>query len=288
MSSTRRSLPAVGIHVPISKGVNLAVDRAIEIGCVGVFQIFTCSPRRWDAPELKPDLAAEFRRSAKNHGFLSVAHMPYMPNLSSPDDKFYKQSVDVAVRETRRCAELGIEYLVLHFGSRMGSPIEEAHGRVIHACKKTIEATEKVRLLLETSAGTKNSVGSRFEYLRKVIDGIGRPDRIGICFDTCHVFASGYDLRSKENVQETMEEFDRAVGISNLYLIHLNDSKEGLGEGKDRHEHIGLGQIGAEGLKALLVQDNLRHIPFVLETPIDDIRDDSQNVAYTKKLAGIK
>lgn len=215
--------------------------------------------------------------------------MPYMPNLASPEEDFYNQSVDVLVREVRRCAELGVGSLVLHFGSHLGSSIDEGHRRVISACKRAISETPlaEVRLLLETSAGSRNSIGSRFEYLKKVLDGVGNEKRTGVCFDTCHVFASGYDLRNNEAVRKTMREFDEVVGLSNLQLIHLNDSKGALGEGKDRHEHIGMGQIGDLGFTALLNYRKTINVPFILETPVDKVRSDRQDVAHTKKLAGI-
>ncbi|MGI0079424.1 MAG: deoxyribonuclease IV, partial [Nitrososphaerales archaeon] len=198
---------SVGIHVSISKSIDLAVDRALEIGCVGTFQIFTCSPRRWAAPELDPAQAGRFRHNITVHNFTPFVHMPYMPNLASPEDDFYKQSVEVLIREARRCNNLGVGSLVLHFGSHLGSSIDQGHERVIGACKKAILETQDsgVRLLLETSAGARNSVGSRFEFVKKVLDGVGNEGRTGVCFDTCHVFASGYDLRSEEAVKKTLD-----------------------------------------------------------------------------------
>lgn len=281
--------PSVGIHVSISERIDLAIDRALDLGCVGTFQIFTCSPRRWAASELDPAQAGQFRHKAKDHNFTPFAHMPYMPNLASPEDDFYTQSVEVLTREVKRCSKLGVDSLVLHFGSHLGSSIDQGHERVIKACRNAIKETQDspVRLLLETSSGTRNSIGSRFEFVQKVLVGVGNERRAGVCLDTCHVFSSGYDLRTEEAVQKTIEDFDSVVGLSNLYLIHLNDSKGGLGEGKDRHEHIGLGQIGAKGFQALLNTERLRQIPLILETPIDRVRDDKQDVAYTKKIAGI-
>lgn len=284
-----KSTRAIGIHVSISKGVNLAVSRALEVGCLGTFQIFTSSPRRWAAPKLVSELATEFKTKSSANGFVPIAHMPYMPNLSSPEPDFYKQSVEVLIREIGRCDELDIEKLVLHFGSPKDTTMEEGHVRIVEACKRAISETpsSKVKMLLETSSGSRNSIGSRFEYVRKVLEQIGSPERSGVCFDTCHVFGSGYDIRTPEGARKTISEFDRIVGISRLYLIHINDSKGGLGEGMDRHEHIGLGQIGMKGFRALFEIDEISHIPFVLETPIDSVRDDKQEVAVARELAGI-
>ena len=277
---------SVGIHVSIAESIDLAVDRATQVGCAGTFQIFTCSPRRWAAKTLDESQIHLFQEKAHKAKFKPFAHMPYMPNLSSPDEKFYTESVDVLIREIQRCSSLGIRGFVVHFGSHMGSSIEEGHKRIALACKKAISATEKcdVRILLENSAGVRNSVGSRFEYIRSVLDLISDDKRTGVCFDTCHAFASGYDLKTFEAAQSTIENFDRAVGMKRLFLIHVNDSKGALGEASDRHEHIGLGNIGDAGFRAFFALKEVRNVPLILETPIDSNRDDKQDVAHVWKL----
>ncbi len=276
----------IGIHVSIAERIDLAVDRAVELGCVGAFQIFTCSPRRWAAKPIKAEQAELFKYKSKHEGFKPVAHMPYMPNLSSPDHQFYSDSVNVLIREIKRCDELGIEGLVVHFGSHMGTSIEEGHKKIISACKKAIEDTgdSEVRILLENSASVKNSVGSKFEQIRVVLDRIGNGERTGVCFDTCHAFASGYDLRDQESAQATIREFDEKVGLTKLFLIHANDSKGKFGEGSDRHDHIGLGNIGSKGFKSLFALKEIRQIPLVLETPIDERRGDKENISFARKL----
>jgi deoxyribonuclease IV len=277
---------AIGIHVSISKQIDLAFDRAIELGCLGAFQIFTCSPRRWAAKDLDHNQVQAFLNKSHSSKFQVFAHMPYMPNLASPDKAFHSQSIEVLAREIRRCAALEVPHLVVHFGSHQGSSIAEGHERVIRACKQAIHATEgkNVRILLETSAGTRNSVGSKFEYVGSVLKQVDRPARMGACFDTCHVFASGYDLRTPEAAEKTIEEFDRLVGLKNLYAIHVNDSKAGLGEARDRHEHIGLGKISDEGFRSFFALKKIEHIPLILETPIDQVRDDKENLAHAKTL----
>lgn len=276
----------IGIHVSIAKQIDFAVDRALEIGCVGTFQIFTCSPRRWAAKELEPNEASAFVQKARSSNFQVFAHMPYMPNLASPDKSFYSQSVEVLIREIRRCSTLQISSLVVHFGSHQGSSIAEGHQRVVDACKSAIEKTEhaKVRILLETSAGTRNSIGSKFEYVATVLDKINSKDRTGACFDACHVFVSGYDLRSPGAAAKTVDEFDKIVGIDRLYAIHVNDSKAELGQARDRHEHIGMGKIGDDALRSFFSIRKIRDIPLILETPIDEVRDDKENVAHAKSL----
>ena len=276
----------VGIHVSIAGNLASSVQRAVEVGCVGTFQIFTCSPRRWTASPLDPLQAVLFKDKISELEFVPFAHMPYMPNLSSPDDRFYTESVKVLVREINRCEELGVKGVVVHFGSHMGSSIENGHSRIISGCKEAIKATSssKVRILLENSAGVRNSVGSKFEYVEYVLEQIGDMKRTGVCFDTCHAFACGYDLRTIESVKKTIAEFDRIIGLEKLHLIHANDSMGDLGEGKDRHEHLGLGKIGQSGFKSLFSNESIKGIPLILETPTDGRRGDKQNVAYAKSL----
>lgn len=277
---------AVGIHVSISGKLDLSVDRAIEVGCVGAFQIFTCSPRQWKASKLKPGEVDFFKSKVKQNNFRVFAHMPYLPNLSSPEESFYRKSVDVLKREIGRCDELGVRYLVLHFGSHMGTSIEAGQKRIIGACNEALRdlANSQVRMLLENSAGVKNSVGSEFPFIRKVLEAIHDRDRVGVCFDTCHAFAANYDLRTMEAVQETIADLERNVGLENLHLIHLNDSKGGIGDSLDRHEHIGGGKIGIEGMSAILNLKELRHLPVVLETPMDEEGDDKRDIETVRKL----
>ncbi len=279
----------MGIHVSIAGSVDLAVDRALEVGCVGTFQIFTCSPRRWAARPLEETEIDLFRGKLGKYGYVPFAHMPYMPNLASPDDSFYDQSVDVLVRELKRCDQLGVFGLVLHFGSFLESDFEKGESKMVSACITAIKKTEEtsVRLLLENSAGGSGSIGSKFETIGKVLQEINVDDRTGLCLDTCHAFAGGYDITSPEEITKVLDDLDSEIGLEKVFLIHANDSKEGLGEGKDRHEHIGLGKIGVKGFRAIMESPRITGMPVVLETPIDDMRNDVQNVAVMKRIAGI-
>lgn len=275
---------SIGLHVSISQKLDLAVDRAIEAGCVGAFQIFTCSPRQWNASRLKSEDVDLFKQKVKQFYFQPFAHMPYLPNLSSPDKDFFSKSVGVLVREVTRCQELGVKNLVLHLGSHMGTSIEQGHRRIIDACNEALSQRSEVRLLLENSAGVKNSVGSEFSNLKNIMDQLSDRRRVGVCLDTCHAFAAGYDLTSTKAVRETMVKFQREVGIDRLFLIHLNDSKGNLGDNLDRHEHIGKGRIAREGMSAILHEELLHHIPVVLETPFEKEGDDRRDIAAVKKL----
>jgi len=280
---------AIGLHVSISGRLKDSVERAKSVGCVKTFQIFTCSPRRWNAAPLLDEEVEEFLQGVKTNDYNVFCHMPYLPNLCSPDTKFYDQSVSVLTREIKRCNALEIRNLVLHTGSHLGTSVSDGHERFVRACKKSIKDTAdvNVRLLIENSAGVKNSVGSRFEDIRSILEKIGVPERTGVCFDTCHAFASGYDLRSPKTVKQIAVEFDKIIGIENLKLIHLNDSKGELGGSRDRHENIGEGRIGANGLKAVLLLDEFSQVPVILETPIEHEGDDKRNLAAAKSLMGM-
>lgn len=276
----------VGIHVSISGRLDQCVDRALELKCRGAFQIFTCSPRRWDASPLDPAETTNFRKKVSESNFEVFVHMPYLPNLSSPDGTLYKKSVEVLRREISRCSELGIRNLILHFGSHLNTSIDGGRERIVEATRKSLRETEglQVRLLLENSADPK-SVGSSFKSIGEVFDQVGDKNRMGVCLDTCHAFASGYDLSTEASLQKSLDVFDSAIGLRNLVLIHLNDSKGKLGSGLDRHESIGKGNIGRAGMKAILRSSRLESLPIILETPRDYEGEDRENIETTKRLA---
>ena len=211
--------------------------------------------------------------------------MPYLPNLSSPDTDGYNKSIKTMIKEVERCDILGIPYLVTHLGSHRGTGEEKGIKRLVDALNKVAETNADVTILLENTAGQKNSVGSDFYQWGEIFSKCKKKERFGVCFDTCHAFAAGYDLRKKENVNETMKKFEDAVGFDNLKILHLNDSKGLLNENRDRHEHIGLGEIGDVGMKEIIKIMNKNNIPMILETPIDDRRDDFGNIDKVKSLA---
>ena len=284
----KKDTHSIGIHVSIAGKLDQSVDRALALQCVGAFQIFTSSPRRWNASPLDSTEAATFRKKVSESNYEVFVHMPYLPNLSSPDPAFYKQSKQVLTREILRCSELGIEYLVLHFGSHMNTTIESGRDRIVEACSSSIEETKgsKVRLLLENSADPK-SVGSNFQTIGQVLEKVKDGSRMGVCLDTCHAFASGYDLSNQSSLEKSLDIFDFQIGLSNVYLIHLNDSKGKLGSGLDRHESIGKGAIGKTGMAAILTSKRLLGLPVVLETPRDYEGEDKDNIEMTKRLAGV-
>jgi deoxyribonuclease-4 len=211
--------------------------------------------------------------------------MPYLPNLATPNPDAYSKSVDTFQKEVERCCQLGIPYLVTHLGSHLGTGEENGIKRLVKALEKAVEVKRDVMILLENTAGQKNSVGSDFKQLAEIFFQLKPAKRFGICFDTCHTFAAGYNLRTKVAVKETLHKFDEAVGFEYLKILHLNDSKGKLRSQVDRHYHIGLGGIGKEGLGEVVKFMNNKKIPIILETPIDDIRDDFENIRIAKELA---
>ena len=277
----------IGLHVSISGSIDMAINNAIDREC-SAFQIFTRNPRSWCAKALELFEANKFiekLKESKIERMAICAHMPYLPNLSSPEDDGYQKSIKSMIKEIERCDKLGVPYLVTHLGSHKGSGEENGIKRLTDALNKVAETKADVIILLENTAGQKNSVGSDFKQLAEIFSKCKPAKKFGICLDTCHAFVAGYDLRTKNSVKKTMKEFDDTVGIKHLKILHLNDSKGELNSNRDRHHHIGLGEIGNEGLGEMIKIMNKHKIPIVLETPIDDRRDDFGNLKQAKSLA---
>ena len=243
------------MHVSIAGSIDRSVDNALTLGCTA-FQIFTRNPRGWNAKPLSNKDVTDFREklaASKIDRFATVSHMPYLPNLSSPEDDPFAKSLNSLVEELKRCSKLGVPYLVAHLGSHKGSGDQKGIEKLVKAFTKAIENTPNdVMILLENTAGQKNSVGSNLEQLASILFQLKPAKRFGICFDTCHLFAAGYDLRDEKTVKSTLEQFNKFIGVEHLKIVHLNDSKGVLGCNVDRHEHIGLGNIGETGLSYVI------------------------------------
>ena len=271
----------VGFHVSIAGSISNAIDNAKSTGC-SAFQIFSRNPRGWEAKALTEADARLFKEKLSLSGIdkdaISV-HMPYLPNLSGQGD-LYKKSVDTLAGELKRAGMLGIPYLTVHLGSHLGKGVDEGIRQLVGAISAARDQTkrkgENVMILLENNAGQKNNVGGNFQEIRRILDLLSV--NAGVCLDTCHAFASGYDLRSGKDVQKMLDAFDHAIGLKDLKFVHLNDSKGDLGSNLDRHEHLGLGKIGKTGLSYLVRHDAIAKLPIVMETPIDDKRDDRGNM----------
>jgi deoxyribonuclease-4 len=275
----------VGVHVSIAGSLDLAVDRARDAGC-DVFQQFSRNPRGWGYKPLLDEDCDTYRAKIKATGLIPVDHMPYLPNLASPKSEIYEKSVASLTEELKRCGKLGIPYLVTHLGHHLGDGIAGGRARVVNAINTSLsESDNGVMLLLENTAGEKNSAGSSFEHIRGIMNGLDAPRRIGICFDTCHAFAAGYELRTEEGIEDTLTQFDELVGIGNLKVVHLNDTKGDRNSGLDRHEHIGMGFIGQDGFRRILHHPAFKDLPLVCETPVDDRRDDRGNIQVVRDLS---
>lgn len=275
----------LGLHCSIQGSIDLVVDRGLKRGC-NTLQMFSRNPRGWDSKRLSREEVERFRVKLRESGIWPVfIHTPYLLNLASPKENVYAKSVAVLKDELRRAADLGVPYVVTHLGSHLGYGKMEGFRRIVAAMNSSFSVVEnKVVLLLENTAGTKNSMGSSFEDVQYILSEIEVRERVGVCFDTSHAFAAGYDLVSRGAVRYTLQRFEELIGLEALKLVHLNDSTGGLGSRIDRHEHIGLGRIGEEGFRNIL-QSRLGKLPLILETPIDGRRDDLGNLKKVRELA---
>ena len=274
----------LGFHVSISGTIDKAVDRAMELGC-DTFQIFSRNPRSWSFRPLKEDEIEAFKEKKYRAGIgPAFVHMPYILNLASPDEEVYRRSVESLSVELTRCAALDVPFLVTHLGSHLGAGTNRGITRITEAINTAFDLyNEPVTVLLENGSGSGHQVGSSLEELQMILEGLDT-GRAAICFDTCHAFAAGYELRTPRGLAETLEIFNDAIGFKRLKLVHLNDSIGALGSGIDHHEHIGFGEIGDEGFR-LILHSQLSEAPMIMETPVDDSRSDVDNMKKVRELA---
>jgi deoxyribonuclease IV len=306
----------VGLHVPISGGISNSVENALNLHC-NAFQIFSRNPRGWATRPLETQEIKNFKtklEASKIRSDSICVHMPYLPNLSSPNNSLYEKSIRVLLEELQRCSLLGIPYLVLHLGSNLGSGKDNGITQFVNACSLALEKykssspsmpaisatssssshlpatrtkkgnieqdmSNRVTILLENNVGHKNTIGSKFEDIKLILDRLNAfKDSVGICLDSCHAFAAGYDLTSKTMVDSTLDQFDEVIGLKHLKIVHLNDSRDELGSNLDRHENLGRGKIGNEGLMALCTHKSISNIPFIMETPRENHEEDMKTV----------
>ena len=269
----------------MAKSLDLAFDRAGELGCT-TFQLFTRNPRVWKFKPLSDDQVTLFRDKRRRTDFrYLVDHMPYLPNLASSEKEIKKKSRETLDEEVRRCDALGLDYLVVHLGSHGGKGTVTGMRNIAGAVRHALEGSDgKTVVLLENMAGQRNCVGARFEELRGILDLIDAERRTGICLDTCHVYAAGFDLASAQAVDAALGLFNELVGMKELRVVHLNDSKGALGSHLDRHDHIGMGRIGPAGLRAILAYEGVLDRPIIMETPIDDVCGQEDDFKLVRKL----
>ena len=277
----------LGAHMSIAGGIHKALERGESIGCECI-QLFTANPRQWAARDLSEEDVRQFKQRKAETGIDPVvAHDSYLVNLGSPDEALWRKSITAMSAELDRCAKLGIHYLVTHPGSHRGSGEVDGTRRIATALDGLLAGSSRsgVTILLETTAGYSASLGSTFEQLAQIVDLVEPNGRLGVCFDTCHAFAAGHDLRTRKAYERTFQELDETVGLSRLRLFHLNDSKRDLASHVDRHEHIGKGFLGTKPFRMLLNDPRFRSIPMILETPKGkDMTADVENLALLRSL----
>jgi deoxyribonuclease IV len=276
-----------GAHMSIAGGLHNAFGHGQRAGC-DVIQIFSKNQQQWRAKPLAEQEVAQFRAEQERSGIpAALVHDSYLINLASPDDALWRKSADAFREELERCSALGIPYLVTHPGAHVGSGEDAGIARVSEALNRLFAegAGQGVTVLLETTAGQGSCLGHRFEHLARLVESSSAPERLGVCVDTCHIFAAGYDFRTPETYTATFAELERLVGLERVRAFHLNDSLKGFGSRVDRHAGIGEGEIGLEAFRLLVNDARFAGLPMVLETPKgDDLEGDIKNLAVLRGL----
>ena len=302
-SGMTKNFMLIGAHISAAGGVVNAPKNASAIGCE-VFQFFSRSPQGGKAPELTPDTVKEFKSNLKKYKQKECyIHAPYFINLASSNNRIYHGSISVLKEELERGSKLGVKYLMFHPGSAKDLGQTAAEKKVAQGISEILKDYKgSCQLLIEMSAGAGQIIGDTFEEIDNIIKNVGAgldppakkrtgqdlslqkslQDKIGVCYDTAHAFASGYDIRTPAAVKKTFNDFNKILGIKKLKLIHVNDSKTELNSHRDRHEHIGQGKIGLAGFHALLAEPKLKNINLILETPFGDLRQ--KDIKTLKKL----
>lgn len=284
--STRRTPVRIGIHTSIAGRLEQAAERAHELGC-DAFQIFSASPRNWANPGVNPVEAESFRQ--RRHALRLaplVIHDNYLINLASSHPVIRARSVQAFRNELVRALALGADFLVMHPGSAVDAPRARALANVASGLRQVTRGLKLngLQILLENTAGQGSALGAEMEELSALIRAVPELD-LGVCLDTAHLFAAGYDIRTSDRLEETLARAHQAIGLERVKVIHTNDSKAPLGARVDRHEHIGRGKIGREAFRRLLQHRALRGKTFILETPIDKPGDDRRNLQTVRRLA---
>ncbi|NJN15225.1 MAG: deoxyribonuclease IV [Oscillochloris sp.] len=276
-----------GAHMSISGGVSKSFARGESVGCE-VMQIFSKSERQWRAKPIAAEEVAAYKAEQARTGIGPViVHDSYLINLAAPGDELWEKSIAAFAEELERCDLLGIPYIVTHPGAHTGSGEDVGLEREAVALNRLFSegVGGKTMVLLETTAGQGTALGWRFEHLARLFELVPHHDRMGVCVDTCHIFAAGYDIRAAENYQATFAEFDRLIGLERIKCFHLNDSQKDFASRVDRHDHIGKGAIGLEAFRLLVNDPRFTTVPMILETPKgDDMAEDIENLGLLRSL----
>jgi deoxyribonuclease IV len=279
-------MPLLGAHESVAGGLHLAFARIEQVGGESL-QIFTRNQRQWHPAELEVEEIELFRKAHEKSGDMPVAsHASYLVNLATGKEELLKKSINNLVLELDRCAQLGVPYVILHPGSHGGDGLEVGLKRFTRGLDRVVEQSDgTVQVLVETTAGQGTGLGSSFAELAFILDNSKFPELLGVCVDTCHVFAAGYELRSADGYQATITAVESSIGLEKILFFHLNDSKKELGSRVDRHEHIGRGAIGLDGFMNLLNDSRFSGLPMTLETPkSDSLAEDRENLRILRSL----
>jgi len=277
----------LGVHVSGTGKIYETVERAHELGC-NTMQIFSRNPQRWRVDFLNPDDIAEFNRRRQDFKIAPLfIHIPYLINLASPEPRLYDASIEAYIEDILEAHILKADYIVTHMGSHKETSEKLGIKRLVDALNTIMQRTKdsKVGILLENTSGSGSWLGYKFSHHKEIIQGIAQKNRIGLCLDTAHAYLAGYDIAASSGLEAMLEEIDRLLGMAIVKLIHLNDAKDKLGSHRDRHEHIGKGNIGLAGMKRIINHPKFKDIPLILETPKDSIDADRLNLRTVKKLA---
>ncbi len=266
----------------IAGSVANAPKSAIASG-YNAFQMFVSSSRSWKHSEIKSDDADAFKALVKDGRLAAYAHIPYLCNPSSTNPEVHRKSVRMLMDNMRNCERLGVDYLVVHIGSHLGKGLDAGISNAAKAMADGLDSARRVSILLENTAGYNNSVGSKFGEIARIMENVGSK-RVGMCLDTCHTFAAGYDLSTPKGIADTMHELDATVGLGKVKLVHLNDAKYGLGSHLDRHWHLGKGYIGKRGFLSLFRDGSLNGCGFIMETPVIAEGDEAMNYRFAKSV----
>jgi deoxyribonuclease IV len=280
-------MPLLGAHVDSSGGLHLAFERAAAMGAEAI-QVHPTPPGFWGSPKLDETRIATFKEAAETHGKPPFYfHAVYLINLAGDDTTLRQRSESTLAGYLKAADDLGVDGVIFHTGSHKGAGFETRLPSILEHIKRVLERADpqRARLLIENNAGLGGCVGARFEEIAQMLAGLD-DERVAVCFDTCHAFASGYDERTVATVSATLDELDRVVGLRRVEVIHCNDSVTGLGSNRDRHANIGAGQIGEEGFRALLHEPRLARLPFILEVPGAGEGPDAEQIEVLRRLAG--
>jgi len=278
----------LGVQVSIEGKIYEALNRASALGC-NTMQIFSRNPQRWRENALEPRDVLEFNRRQAELKIKPVfVHIPYLINLASPNPRLYAGSIEAYIEDLLEAKALNVDYIVTHMGSHKDTSEASGIKRFTRAINKILDKTQDINvgILLENTAGSGSWLGYKFSHQKKILEGIKQKERVGLCLDTAHAYLAGYDISQEDGLKNLLDEIEKLVGINLIKLIHLNDAKNKLGSHHDRHEHIGKGYIGLEGMRRIVNHPRLKDLPFILETPKDSESADKMNLKTVRSMRG--